>query len=164
MQDNPNLVAQIVETARTMGLNQKALAARGGISEETLCRMKKRGSGNVALVARLAEAAGVRLGLVGASSAVPRARSASAGSFRDKYGGGLIWSNKNAPDDVLVRRALVRPGFQMLLDAAVEFGPDMLSAEWERLKAEGEPEVVKVRATTERILGHIRDGYRQATR
>jgi transcriptional regulator with XRE-family HTH domain len=162
MDEDHTLIAQIVEVAHARGLNQKALAARSGISEETLSRMKKRGSGNVALVAKLAQATGMRLGLVDLL-ALPQRRQHGRGSFRDKYAVALAWSNKEAPDDVLVRLALVKPRFQMLLDAAVEFGVGTLSEEWERLKADGTPEALKVRATTERILGHIQDGYRQTT-
>lgn len=154
------LVSKIVAAARTRGLSQKALAARSGISEETLSRMKKRESGNLSLVAKLAQAAGTQLGLV--DSSVPRRRQ-PPGSFRDRYAAALIWSNADASDDVLVRRALIKPHFKMLLDAAVEFGLDRLSAEWEHLIVEASPETMKVRSTTERILGHIRDGYRQAT-
>lgn len=160
MEKDCTLIARIVETARTKGLTQKALAARSGITEETISRMKKRGSGNFGLVAKLARAAGTRLELVGSS--VPLRRIQRHGSFRDKYAVALAWSNKDAPVDVLIRRALVKPGFQMLLDAAVEFGVVKLSTEWEHLKAEGSSEVTKIRATTERMLRHIHDGYRQA--
>lgn len=161
MEEDRTLIARIVETAHTNGLNQKALATRSGITEETLSRMKKRGSGNFALVAKLARTAGVRLGLVDAWAPPRRVRRFR--SFRDKYAVALAWSNKDAPDDVLMRRALVKPRFQQLLDAAVEFGIDQLSVEWERLKAEGSSEAMKVGPTTERILGHIHDGYRQTT-
>lgn len=86
----------------------------------------------------------------------------SCGSFRDKYAVALAWSNKDASDDVLMRRALVESRFQMLLDAAVEFGIDKLPAEWEYLKAEGSSETMKASTTTERILKHIHEGYRLA--
>ncbi len=160
MEEDRSLIARIVETAHAKGLTQKALAARGGITEETLSRMKKRGSGNFGLVAKLARAAGTRLELV--DSSVPPRRIQRPGSFRDKYAVALAWSHKDAPVDVLIRRALVKPRFQLLLDAAVEFGVDKLSTEWEHLKAERSSEVTKVHATTERILRHIHDGYRQA--
>ena len=60
MEEDRTLIARIVETAHAKGLNQKALATRGGITQEALSRMKKRGSGNFTLVARLARAAGTR--------------------------------------------------------------------------------------------------------
>jgi len=161
MQEDHSIISRIVEVAHAKGFTQKTLAARAGITEETLSRMKKRGSGNLGLVSKLARAVGLRLGLVD-SLAVPR-RIQRHGSFRDKYAVALAWSNKDAPNDVLIRRALVRPRFQVLLDAAVEFGVDKLTAEWEHLKAEGSSEVMKVCATTDRILKHINDGYRQTT-
>lgn len=161
MNDDCTLITRILQTAHAKGLNQKALATRVGITEETLSRMKKRGSGNFALMAKLARAAGAQICLV--DSSVPQRRVQSFGSFRDKYAVALAWSNKSAPDDVLVRRALVKPRFQLLLDAAIEFGIDRLSSEWEQLKAEGSSEVLKVRSTTERMLRHIHDGYRQAS-
>lgn len=161
MEDDRTLIARIVKTAQANGLNQKALALRGGLPEETLSRMKKRGSGNFAAVARLARAAGTRLGLV--DSPVSPRHSQCPASFRDKYAVALAWSNKGVPDDVLMRRALVKPGFQLLLDAAIEFGVDALLAEWNRLKAEGSPEALKAASITERLLGHIHDGYRQTT-
>jgi hypothetical protein len=64
MESERTLIAQIVESAHTKGSNQKTLAARAGLTEETLSRMKKRGSGNITLVANLAKAAGMRLSLV----------------------------------------------------------------------------------------------------
>ncbi|GIL13655.1 MAG: hypothetical protein BroJett038_23750 [Chloroflexota bacterium] len=160
MDEDRTLIAEIVGTAHANGLTQKILAARSGITEETLSRMKKRGSGNLGLVVKLARAAGTRLGLVD-SSAPPR-RTRGPVSFRDKYAVALAWSNKDASDEVLIRRALVKPRFQLLLDAAVEFGVNKLSSEWERLKAEGSSEALNALSTTERMLRHIHDGYRQA--
>lgn len=159
--EDHTLIAQIVEAAHARGLTQKVLAARADITEEALSRMKKRGSGNLNLVAKLAREAGARLELV--DSSVPPRRIQRPRSFRDKYAVELAWSNKDASNDVLMRRALVQPRFQLLLDAAIEFGVDKLSAEWECLKDEDSSEVTRVRATTERILRHIHDGYRQAT-
>ncbi len=161
MQEDRTIIAQIVETAHAKGLTQKTLAARAGITEETLSRMKKRGSGNLELVSNLASAVGLRLELVDSIGAARRIR--RHGSFRDKYAVALAWSNKSASDDVLIRQALIKPQFQMLLDAAVEFGVIRLITEWKRLKDERSLDVMKICATTDRILKHINDGYRQAT-
>ncbi len=156
----PALVAQILESAHNRGFSQKDLAALSGIAEETISRIKKRGSGNLDLVERLALAAGTKIGLV---ENLPAQSDKTAKTFRDKYAVALAWSNTAAPDNVLLRRALLNPRFQILMDAALEFGPDKLTAEWERLKAEDLPAVAKVERVTERILGHIHDGYLQAT-
>lgn len=159
-----SLIEQIIETADTLGMTQKVLAARAGVPEETLSRGKKRGSMRLDSVERLARAAGVEIGLVRPATASALRRTTAARlPFREKYGVALAWSNADASDELLVRRALVQPRFQVLLDAAVAFGVDVLAAQWDRLQAEGSPEAVKVRPTTERILGHIRDGYRQVT-
>ena len=83
-------------------------------------------------------------------------------SFRDRFSGALAWSNKGVPDDVLIRLALINPKIVPLIEAGVEFGIDKLFLEWENLKAEGSPEAIKVQQTTERILKHIHEGFRQA--
>ena len=83
-------------------------------------------------------------------------------TFREKYGVALAWSNSQASNDVLIRRALVAPRFQVLLDAALEFGIDKLSAEWALLREEGSSETLRAAPVTERILRHIREGYKQA--
>ena len=49
-------------------------------------------------------------------------------------GVGLVWSNPNADDDVLITRALLRPNFHLLLDIAERFGLARLTGLWERLK------------------------------
>jgi len=58
------LLGRILDAARRQGLDQKALAARARLAPETLSRMKKRGSGDFASLARLARVAGYRLDLV----------------------------------------------------------------------------------------------------
>lgn len=162
MKTDNTLIAQILTAAQAAGLSQKTLADRSGITEETLSRMKKRGSGNFSLVVKLAQAAGTPLCL--ANAPMPAAAAAQGRSFRDKYGVSLAWSNKHASDEVLIRRALVKPGFRLLLDAAVDFGIDRLATAWAQLKQEGADEVGKAAPVTERILRHIEYGYQQATR
>lgn len=162
METDNTLIAQIVAAAQAKGLTQKALADRSGITEETLSRMKKRGSGNFGLVVKLAQVAGTPLSL--ASLPTPYAVAQADVPFRTKYAVPLAWSNKNVSDDVLIRRALVKPSFRLLLDAAIEFGIEKLSKEWVRLKSDGAEEVARAAPVTERILRHIEDGYRQATR
>lgn len=162
METDNTLIAQIVAAAQAKGLTQKALADRSGITEETLSRMKKRGSGNFGLVVKLAQVAGTPLSL--ASLPTPYAVAQADVPFRTKYAVPLAWSNKNVSDDVLIRRALVKPSFRLLLDAAIEFGIEKLSMEWARLKSDGAEEVARAAPVTERILRHIEDGYQQATR
>ena len=75
---------------------------------------------------------------------------------------GLVWSNRNASDDVRIRAALLRPTFPLLLDIAVEFGPDRLEHEWNLLVADPETNTDRVAPTITRIFTHIRRGYEQA--
>lgn len=154
-----SLITEIIDFAHAQGISQKSLAARAGIAEETVSRAKKRGTAHLNVAESLAHAAGTKIGLV--TPATARSRRCAM-SFRDRYRVALAWSNMSVSNDTLVRRALVNPRFQVLLDAALEFGVDAVAAEWDRLKAEGDPDSTKVMDVTDRILGHIRDGYREA--
>jgi len=71
---------------------------------------------------------------------------------------GLVWSNLAADDAVHIRAALLRPRFSCLLDIALEFGPERLRDEWEKMVAEPTPEVKRARAPVERILKNIEKG------
>jgi len=57
-------------------------------------------------------------------------------TFWDAHGRvGLVWSNPNASNDVLIAAALLRrPNFHLLLDIAAHFGLDRLKDQWARLK------------------------------
>lgn len=158
-----SLISQILAVARSRGINQKALAERIGVREETLSRMKKRGSARLSFVETLAEAAGVSLGLLtpGGHPALSRPSSSST-SFQEKHRT-LAWSNPKASRTLLLRRALVMPEFQTLLDASLEFGVGAVAAEWESLKTSGDPEVIRAQPITERLLRNIAHGYHQAT-
>lgn len=162
MQMPNDLISQILAAAQAAGLSQKTLAARAGVKEETISRIKRRGTGNFLLIAELARVAGSPLTLV--APVGQRLAKAQRTSFRDKYGVQLAWSNKHATDDVLIRRALIKPGFRLLLDAAIEFGIDRVTMTWAQLKSERNEEVLRAEPITERLLRHIEYGYQQATR
>jgi hypothetical protein len=49
--------------------------------------------------------------------------------FWDRHPG-LVWSNRNAPDDAFISAALRKGRFLQLLDIAVEFGIDRLKTAW----------------------------------
>lgn len=169
----------IINQASTKGISQKALAASAGVPPETLSRMKRRPSARAGALERLALGAGLRLALVDAgvpdlglglvtdpllSSPTPLPTPLNAHSslpFTQKYRQ-LAWSNPNAPAEVFVRQALLKPDFSVLLDAAVEFGLDFVEAQWAVLMAEGSKEAVRARSATERTLRNIRGGYEQA--
>ena len=154
------LIGKIIHVAQARGVNQKALAVRAGLPEETVSRAKKRGSAHWAVVEALANAAGVTIGLVSGVPVGPPADQPPA-SFRERYHW-LAWANPNASDEVLVRSALVNPEFQTLLDAAIEFGVNMVIRNWDLLKAEGDPETLRALPITDRIIRNIRYGYQQA--
>lgn len=56
--------------------------------------------------------------------------------FWDAHGRvGLVWSNRNASDDVLIAAALLKqPNFHLLLDIASHFGLARLKKRWEEIK------------------------------
>lgn len=160
--ENTTLINQIIRTAQAHGINQKDLAARARIPEATLSRAKKRGSARWDVVEALATAANVTVGLVSGTRALRPPPLPATASFRDRYHW-LAWANPNAPDEILLRRALVNPEFKTLLDAGLEFGVSKLVSEWDQLKAEGDEETLRVQPVTDRLLRNICDGYRQAT-
>ncbi|WP_158906697.1 helix-turn-helix transcriptional regulator [Burkholderia sp. L27(2015)] len=162
------LIDEIIAHAEQQGLTQKKLAQRAGISEAGLSRMKKRGSGQLEAIERLANAAGMHVvaqsyvsAAVAPGVAVDSTHQQSR-RFRDKYRS-LVFSNSNAPDTVYMRRALLAPRFPMLLDAALEFGLPTLENEWATLKIEASREVTRASASTDRILMTLRRGYEQAS-
>ncbi len=56
-------------------------------------------------------------------------------AFWDRHPG-LVWSNRNAPDDAFISAALRKNRFLQLLDIAKEFGPARLREQWQRELAE----------------------------
>lgn len=58
-------------------------------------------------------------------------------AFWDRHPG-LVWSNRNAPDDAFISAALRQNRFLQLLDIAVEFGPERLRAQRQLELAEGD--------------------------
>ncbi|HUF61125.1 MAG TPA: hypothetical protein VMN36_03545 [Verrucomicrobiales bacterium] len=61
--------------------------------------------------------------------------SANRRAFWDLHPG-LVWSNRNAPDDAFISAALPKNRFLQLLDIAREFGPERLRQQWRRELAE----------------------------
>jgi len=57
-------------------------------------------------------------------------------TFWDAHGRvGLVWSNPDATDDVLIAATLLKqPNFHLLLDIASHFGLARLTDRWEKLK------------------------------
>ena len=169
------LLTTIIKQAAAKGISQKALAASAGIPQETLSRMKRKPSVRAQALERLAKGAGLRLtlvdagaasvGLAGAPPTTDKADTASALisplPFKQKYRQ-LVWSNPDAPAEVFVRQALLKPDFSVLLDAATEFGLAFVDEQWAVLVAEGSKEAVRALPATGRTLRNIRYGYEQA--
>ena len=75
---------------------------------------------------------------------------------------GLVWSNRQAPDEVRIRAALMKPSFPVLLAIATAFGPDRLEHEWAVLRTDPETDTQRVEPAVTQILTNIRRGYEQA--
>ncbi len=72
------LLAQILELAKRKGLRQKDLAARAGLSAESLSRAKKAGDMHLSSLQRLAQIVGLKLCL---SSDEPLMNKINSGSL-----------------------------------------------------------------------------------
>lgn len=59
-----NLIATIFASARAQGISQKELAARTGVAEATLSRLKHKNSLRTSILEALANSVGLRLTLV----------------------------------------------------------------------------------------------------
>lgn len=141
------LVTIIDKKAAAKGISQKALVASAGL-RLTLVDVERVSADP----ARTPPAAG-------------KADTASASitplPFKQKYRR-LVCSNPDAPAEVFVRQALLKPDFSVLLDAATEFGLAFVDEQWAVLVAEGSKEAVRALAATARTLRNIRYGYKQA--
>jgi hypothetical protein len=89
-------------------------------------------------------------------------------AFWDQHGRvGLVWSNPDASDDVLITAALLRPNFHLLLDIAVHFGLDRLKNQWRELKASAEerqyPEEIRKVERAEAIVARCLTTMEEAT-
>lgn len=154
---NMTLLDQILSFAKAQGMTQKELADKTGIPKESLSRLKGRNSVKAQTLELLADAIGFELVLL----PKPK-RPASAASFREKYKY-LAWSNSQASTEVLLRQALIRPDFSILLDAAAEFGLAELQKQWAVLQSMPDPAVKRAAPITSRMLIHIAAGFREAS-
>lgn len=156
------LLQTLLAESDRRGMSQKSLAASAGITPETLTRAKKRGGASLDVIEALAGALDFRLELRPAGEQPGHVTHAAPESFRGRHRH-LIWSNPDASDEVLIRRALLESRFTTLLDAAVEFGIEQLDTQWQLLLAEDAPDTHRAAPTVDRILRHIHAGNDQAT-
>ena len=74
----------------------------------------------------------------------------------------LVWSKRNASDDVYIAAALLNPRFLQLLAIAEHFGTDCLQEAWEKLKKEVPEESRRAAPHVERMIENILEGERLA--
>lgn len=158
MDTSSSLVSEIISSAAQKGISQKDLANRANIAPETLSRLKRAGNPSFSVLARLADASGLQIGIVRDQRAPANIRHQS---FRERHKA-LAWSNSKASPETLLRTVLLQPRFPVLLDAALEFGISRLRSEWHALIDEDSAEARRAAPRTERILRNIEDGFQQA--
>ncbi len=83
-------------------------------------------------------------------------------AWRAKYGVLLAWSNLEASDQILIRKALIDPHLCILLDALGAFGLDALEQEWKNIKDTPEAQSVAW-YTNDFILDAFRKGVARAS-
>jgi hypothetical protein len=84
--------------------------------------------------------------------------------WRDHGAVGMVWSNPNASDSVMIYNAMLKqPSFHLLLDIACRFGLARLKSEWNLLqtsiRANGFPEEIemlsRVTPIVSRCISHM---------
>lgn len=145
-------------------MDQTRLAQAAGLAPETISRAKKRGTIDLVTIDALAHAAGLQLGLAPlAKPGKPRKATAQrAPAVRSPLADpkwGLVWSNAALDDGTLIRNALARGGFIMLLQAVKAHGISEVLAQWNTVRPELKP---RARAEVERQLRNIQEGISSA--
>jgi hypothetical protein len=72
-------------------------------------------------------------------------------AFWDRHPG-LVWSNRNAPDDAFISAALQKGRFLQLLEIAIEFGVFRLRRQWELEKQAGDLSEAMILRTEENLI------------
>jgi len=88
--------------------------------------------------------------------------------WKSHNGIGLVWSNPQAGDDVMIAKALLQPSFHLLLDIADRFGFDRLKSQWDKLQTgiekSGYPEEMRqleqARPIVTRCIDHMEEAIR----
>jgi transcriptional regulator with XRE-family HTH domain len=138
MSIDQSLLSQVIEAARTAQLDQAHLAHAAGVAPETISRAKKRGTIDLRTLQALAQAAGLTLTLSGSAPAPsvlvgPTRRSSLADPSR-----GLAWSNAAISDEALVRNALKKGSFNLVLEAVLEHGLPFVQRQWALMRSDSE--------------------------
>ncbi|WP_137917711.1 hypothetical protein [Hydrogenophaga sp. 2FB] len=141
-------------------MDQAQLARVAGLAPETISRAKSRGTMDLASIDALAKAAGLQIGL--APIAKPRPVMVKATSTRSPLADpkwGLAWSNAAIDHKTLIRNALAKGGFLLLLEAVKAHGLEEVLAQWGKVKSELKP---RMQTEVERQLHNIQKGISRA--
>lgn len=155
-----HLLDQVLASAQHAGMDQAQLARAAGLAPETLSRAKKRGTMDLASIDALAKVAGLQLGLT--AVAKPHQLRVKAVSTRSPLADpkwGLAWSNAAVDDTTLIRNALAKGGFILLLEAVKAHGLEEVMTQWSKVKPELKP---RAQAEVERQLRNIQEGVSSA--
>lgn len=152
------LLNQILASARQAGLDQAHLAQAAGLAPETLSRAKKRGTMDLASIDALARVTGLQLGLLSRSDRLGMKATAQRSPLADPQWG-LSWSNPDVDRETLIRNALTKGSFILLLEAIKAHGLEEVLAQWTQVKPGLKP---PLQAEVERQLRNIREGASHA--
>lgn len=146
------LLKQVIDAAKAVHLDQARLAQAARVAPETISRAKKRGTIDLSTLQALAQAVGLGLTLSGGK------RSSLADPAR-----GLAWSNPGMGDEALVRNALRKGTYQLVLEAVLEHGLPFVRQQWALMLAD--PDVglsARAQADVSRKLDNIERGLQRA--
>jgi DNA-binding phage protein len=169
-----SLLEAVLAAARRVGMDQSKLAEVAGLAPETLSRSKKRKSMEVQTLAALAQAAGLELAIQQrktrarvqshpAPSLPPRKAEASANPPLSDPRWGLSWSSQSPKPEALVRNALKKGNYALVLQAVLEYGGPFVQEQLLALHTTGE-----LQASTDsgealaRMLRNIEKGISRA--
>ena len=139
------IINQLINIASSSGITQKELAAKAGLNEENLSRMKKRGNGNVDSIVRMADVLGYTIAAVKKPS-FPRLDHAAS-----------VWSSPKSKDDLSMLYArLTNASFLDLMTLADLHGIDVVEEHLEKIR----PEMRETRYRIQKeMLNNIKVAY-----
>lgn len=150
------LIAEALAASKIAGKDQRTLAALAGCAPETLSRAKKRGDMELSTLVAICDAGAMKICLMPAQmqQRQPIERRSSLADPR----WGLAWSNPDAPSDLLVRKALAKGSFLVILEAVLEHGLEFVRGQWRLMLGDDERPSAQAQKNVERMLGNIEKG------
>lgn len=164
MSNELTLLTQVLDAARAAGLDQAKLAHAAGVAPETISRAKKRGTIDLRTLQPLARAAGLALTLSGRPAPTPSSEVAvpKRSSLADPSRG-LAWSNPGMSHEALVRNALLKGSYHLVLEAVLEHGLPFVRQQWALMMADADVGMsARARADVSRKLLNIERGLSHA--